>query len=123
MRLLHVTEVTQELEPLARVDLGVETNFENLGDLGPVHPSKVDRLEHLGGRSTVLWEGEPRSATEPRWFVPPLAETNASIRTVRLTLNTDAVAGWNEIDAVELIGDGQNQWATGARSSSCYAHR
>lgn len=43
-------------------------------------------------------------------------------RVVRLELASERVAGWNEIDAVELIGtDGSRQWATSARASSSYA--
>ena len=39
-----------------------------------------------------------------------------------LHLDTTRVSGWNEIDAVELIGrDGSRQWATSAKASSSYA--
>jgi hypothetical protein len=41
---------------------------------------------------------------------------------VRVYLDTAKVPGWNEIDAVELIGrDGTRQWAVSATASSTYA--
>jgi len=37
-------------------------------------------------------------------------------------LDRRRVPGWNEIDAVELVGrDGSRQWATSAIASSSYA--
>ena len=40
---------------------------------------------------------------------------------MKVYLDTKRVAGWNEIDAVELIGrDGSRQWAKGASASSSY---
>jgi len=40
---------------------------------------------------------------------------------LRVELDTKRVAGWNEIDAVELIGsDGTRQWATESTASSYY---
>ncbi|MDJ0973020.1 MAG: hypothetical protein QNJ98_00995, partial [Planctomycetota bacterium] len=76
-----------------------------------------------GGDYVTLWKGEARAAGTPRWFAPPLESLAERIRTVRLTLDTNKVNGWNEIDAVELVGDGRRQWASAARSSSCYARR
>ena len=39
-------------------------------------------------------------------------------------LDTTRVPGWNELDAVELVGrDGSRQWATSADASSTYAER
>jgi hypothetical protein len=40
---------------------------------------------------------------------------------IRIYLDTTRVTGWNEIDAVEVVGrDGTRQWATGAQASSFY---
>ncbi len=39
-------------------------------------------------------------------------------------VETKTVGGWNEIDAVELVGrDGSRQWATAATASSSYPDR
>ena len=37
-----------------------------------------------------------------------------------MTLDTNRAPGWNEIDAVELLGPGGRQWASDARASSNY---
>jgi hypothetical protein len=41
---------------------------------------------------------------------------------VRVYVDTGRVPGWNEIDAVQLIGkDGTQQWAVGSTASSSYS--
>ena len=74
------------------------------------------------GGEVVLWQGN-----EPR--LPPPADQvfnvpgGYRVRSVRVHLDTAKVPGWNEIDAVELIGrDGSRQWAAGASASSTYAN-
>jgi hypothetical protein len=69
----------------------------------------------------TLWEGVAAVEEAPRWFAPPLRRAAFATGTIRLVLDTDRVAGWNEVDAVELVGDGRRQWATAARASSSYA--
>lgn len=63
--------------------------------------------------STTVAGGSPRVLTWPPPSVP--------IRTLRLVLDTDRTQGWNEIDAVELLGPGGGQWATRATASSTFA--
>jgi hypothetical protein len=75
------------------------------------------------GVEMVLWEG-----VEPTVEAPIEMEFNtaggAYARFIKLYLDTARVAGWNEIDAVELIGrDGTRQWAKSASASSTYAER
>jgi hypothetical protein len=75
------------------------------------------------GAEKILWHG-----TEPEAEAPVEMEFNPSIqvrsRRIRIQLNTALVKGWNEIDAVELIGsDGSRQWASAAWASSTYADR
>lgn len=81
---------------------------------------KITGVLEKGGE-VVLWQG-----VEPR--LPPPADqvfnvpAGYRVRSVRVHLDTAKVPGWNEIDAVELIGrDGTRQWATGASASSTYA--
>lgn len=73
------------------------------------------------GSEAVLWQGnEPRAAAPADQVFPVRAGYVAS--SVRIHLDTAKVPGWNEIDAVELIGrDGTRQWAHGASASSTYA--
>jgi len=88
------------------------------------NPGAIIRIDVGGGGSwTLAYEGEASPVSGPRWFEPALEDGLGEIRVVRITLDTSAVSGWNEIDAVELVGGGLRQWATGATSSSCYARR
>jgi hypothetical protein len=73
------------------------------------------------GTWVTLWEGEAPRAAAPSWFEPDLGRAHSRTRTIRIVLDTDRVPGWNEIDAVELIGDGRRQWARDARASSSYS--
>jgi hypothetical protein len=75
------------------------------------------------GSEKILWHG-----TEPAAEAPVEMEFNPSSkvrsRRIRIQLDTSVVKGWNEIDAVELVGtDGTRQWASGAWASSTYADR
>ncbi|NLL49423.1 MAG: hypothetical protein GX249_12695 [Firmicutes bacterium] len=94
---------------------------------------KVELVDPTGG-SHPIWEGEggPAEAAAKVFSV-----TNSSVtipcKGVRITLDTDTVAGWNEIDAVSITGSYNSpwsqaqadsdmvvQWASGAKASSQY---
>jgi hypothetical protein len=60
------------------------------------------RDEKLGWR--VLWQGREPAHEGIRWLEVDAAPGGA-IQAIRLTLDSAGVAGWNEIDAVELVGD------------------
>jgi hypothetical protein len=71
------------------------------------NPGAVRRVEarDAEGNWQVLWEGTT-PATEPkRWFLIAFRRTPVATSTIRVVLDSAAVAGWNEIDAVELVGD------------------
>ena len=76
-----------------------------------------------GGREVTLWEGvEPRHEAPVEMGFSVTAAVRAA--TVKVYLDTRRVPGWNEIDAVQLLGrDGSQQWATNATASSTYADR
>ncbi|MBK8101613.1 MAG: hypothetical protein IPK26_31410 [Planctomycetes bacterium] len=63
--------------------------------------------------TTAVPGGSPRVLTWSPTAVP--------IKTLRLVLDTDRTQGWNEIDAVELLGPGGGQWASRATASSTFA--
>jgi hypothetical protein len=85
------------------------------------NPGAIARVAVRTSQGWVtVWEGRAHAGSAPRWFEPPLATVDDSIRTVLLVLDTNRVPGWNEIDAVELVGDGRRQWASAARASSTY---
>ena len=72
---------------------------------------------------TTLWEGDDPTAETPGEFVVTV-EGQAVANRVKLYLDSANHAGWNEIDAVELVGkDGTRQWAATAGASSSYADR
>lgn len=53
----------------------------------------------------VLWSGEAAAAAEElRTFSPALTQIEFATDILRITLDSPAVLGWNEIDAVKLIG-------------------
>jgi len=56
------------------------------------------------GEWRVLWEGPAAVAETPRWFEVKVLDPGWPSREIRIMLDSDAVPGWNEIDAVELLG-------------------
>jgi hypothetical protein len=74
-----------------------------------------------GGAEVPIWQGEPPVNASPS-DTPFAAPQNIVAQRVKVYLDTKRVEGWNEIDAVELIGrDGSRQWAKSARASSSYS--
>ena len=52
-----------------------------------------------------MWEGEAGPIEDTmRMFSPELTGVDFATNGIRLVLDTSAVEGWNEIDAVELLG-------------------
>ena len=73
------------------------------------------------GAEVVIWQGR-QSAGEGIVDAPFSAPAGVTARGVKVYLDTARVPGWNEIDAVELIGrDGSRQWAKSAAASSSYS--
>ncbi len=65
----------------------------------------IEALDIESGEWVTLWEGEAQAPEEiARIFEPELAQVNFRTDSIRLTLDTSAVSGWNEIDAVQLFG-------------------
>jgi hypothetical protein len=89
------------------------------------NPGAVFKVTHVPrwGKEKVLWEGtDPISIGKNGW-VSRLSVT-AGIRTgrIKVYVNSPAVPGWNEIDAVglEYGDDKQVIWAERATASSSY---
>lgn len=88
-------------------------------------PGAIVRVTVLAdGREVEVWAGTDKIATGAKAPVekvvtlpkPQLTDT------VTVYLDTARVAGWNEIDAVEIVAaDGRRAWASGAVASSSYA--
>ena len=104
--------------------------FDNAVDVAEVriresyNPGAITKVTgEVNGQEVVLWEGTAQGGNAPRDFVVPVTG-NLRANSVVVHLDTARVAGWNEIDAVELVArDGTRQWATSADASSTYAER
>jgi len=75
------------------------------------------------GREVTVWTGkDPAEPGTGRALSVISFRTEFPTRRVRIYLDSPAVAGWNEIDAVGLVDDmGRTQWASDAEASSTYA--
>lgn len=71
------------------------------------NPGAVTKVEARDGEGKwrTLWEGKDPVATAPGWFEVQVAAADWSTRLIRIRIDTRLVAGWNEIDAVELVGE------------------
>lgn len=104
--------------------------FANIVDVAEVrvresyNPGAINKVTaNINGQEYTLWEGTAYGGAAPRDFVVPVRD---HVQTSAITIHLDSarVPGWNEIDAVELVGkDGSRQWAVAATASSTYAQR
>lgn len=85
-------------------------------------PGAITRIAAVSetGNEILVWQGEaPQLGAVSDTPFPAMRPIMTS--KVKIYLDTSKVAGWNEIDAVQVIGrDGTRQWATGASASSSY---
>jgi hypothetical protein len=108
----------------------LQTQYAQPVEVAQVHvresynPGAVVKITGVtqAGAEVVLWQGN-----EP--VLPAPADQVFNVRpgivvgSVKVHLDTRKVPGWNEIDAVELVGrDGTRQWANDATASSTYAN-
>lgn len=73
-------------------------------------PGAIIKVELIGddGSKNTVWEGVDTQAYAPdaiAWFDRSFDKTAYRVAGARITLATNAVPGWNEIDAVQLLGD------------------
>jgi hypothetical protein len=79
---------------------------------------EIETVDEGNGRRSV-WKGTDPTAT-PGVFEVSFAATSYKVRSVRIILDTSRRTGWEEIDAVELVGPDGRAWAAGASASSSY---
>jgi hypothetical protein len=109
----------------------LQVEFENAVALAEINvhethnPGAISKVAAIlpDGSERLIWEGDfdQEQATDivERAFQVRDAITANS---VKIYLDTARVPGWNEIDAVELVGaDQSRQWAASAKASSTYA--
>jgi len=77
------------------------------------------------GIEKTLWEGTDPTLTSAAGGISKIPITSKQpIRRIKIYLNSPAVPGWNEIDAIGLVeANGKIHWATGAKASSSYGSR
>jgi hypothetical protein len=71
------------------------------------------------GQWRTLWQGSDPTS-RPGVFDVKIPTTAYRVRKVRLILDTSRRPGWNEIDAVEIVGPDGRAWASSAIASSSY---
>ncbi|MCB9535382.1 MAG: hypothetical protein H6704_03890 [Myxococcales bacterium] len=105
----------------------LELGYDRAVEVGEVrihqtfNPGAVRRVEAFddSGKAVELWSGVDKARG-----VELKIEPAKTVRTQRLRIHLDTtrISGWNEIDAVALVGkDLTLQWAISARASSTYA--
>ena len=79
----------------------------------------------LDGEEVEVWKGKDQTAQGAGRGVSEIAvDVEFKTNRVKLYLDSKAVPGWNEIDAVGLRDSGgKTHWATGADASSTYAEQ
>jgi hypothetical protein len=107
----------------------IHLNYDNAVELSNVrvretyNPGAISKIAAVlpNGGEVLLWQGTEPTAQAPvdtSFSLPP----GVTASSVKIYLDRTRVPGWNEIDAVELIGrDGSRQWASSAFSSTTYA--
>ncbi len=86
------------------------------------NPGAVVELVLKGedGREIVRIPVVNTTRTAPEWLEVSFDATAVPVQSVRVILDTSRVSGWNEIDAVELVGPTRRAWAEAAYASSFY---
>ena len=73
------------------------------------NPGAIVKVEAFAadGRSAVVWSGRDTTAytkSQTVWFVATFEPPAFPVQEIKLTLDSFTVKGWNEIDAVQLVG-------------------
>jgi len=87
------------------------------------NPGAISKVEAISAdnKGIVIWEGTAQATPAPSDMVVK-PESAVVSNKIKIHLDTTRVKGWNEIDAVELLGkDGARQWAQAATASSTFA--
>lgn len=88
-------------KPVSATELRIRQNY------GPGAIVKVELFEP-GGTAHAVFQGPDNTVYEPgaiSWLIVKLEKTPYKVQRVKITLATNAVSGWNEIDAVQLVGE------------------
>lgn len=109
-------------------DEWIQVNYDTAVDISEIrvretyNPGTIAKLAAVlpDGQEVVIWEGTtpPAEAPVDTGFSAP---AGVQARSVKVYLDRTRVPGWNEIDAVELVGrNGTRQWASSATASTSF---
>jgi hypothetical protein len=88
----------------------------NPGGITKVTAVTEDRVE------VPIWAGADPSKGQALADTPFAVPAGINAKRVKVYIDTSKVAGWEEIDAVQIVGrDGSAQWAKSTSASSTYA--
>jgi hypothetical protein len=108
----------------------LHVTFEKAVDIAEVivretyNPGAISKVAAIlpDGQETTIWEGTEPPVQAPVDMSFPVTQKKVEAKAVKVYLDRRRVPGWNEIDAVELVGrDGLRQWAASATVSSAYS--
>jgi beta-lactamase regulating signal transducer with metallopeptidase domain len=90
------------------------------------NPGAISQIRFYDRNSKELqvsnFNAAPVLGTAKRVLVLPISGLSEKVARVEMQVNSAAVPGWNEIDAVGLVdGAGTTRWATGAEASSSFS--
>ena len=117
----------------AKADLAerLEAEFAKPADLSQVvvrqtsNPGTVTKVVAITdtGAEVPIWQGEDPSQGQSLADTPFSVPPGVNARKVKIFLDTSKMPGWEEIDAIKIVGrDGAQQWANSVNASSTYAH-
>ena len=71
------------------------------------NPGAVTKIEAMDAdkKWQVLWKGKDTTDDPPAFLEVNIDPPKFAVRTIRITIDSENVAGWNEIDAVQLLGE------------------
>ena len=108
----------------------LEAEFARPSDLSQVvvrqtcNPGTITRVVAItdSGAEVPIWQGEDPSKGQILADTPFIVPPGVNARKVKIFLDTSKMPGWEEIDAIKVVGrDGAQQWANSVNSSSTYA--
>lgn len=84
----------------------IPTEINIVQSYNPSQVVKVEVIDPAGGSETIVYEAEPEATDEcPYTLSIPVADIDYLVMGVRITVDQSVLGlGWNEIDAVELVG-------------------
>jgi hypothetical protein len=117
----------------AQADGGVEwleATFEKPAEVAQLivrqtsNPGAITKIVSVTetGTEIPIWAGQDPSKGQPLSDTPFAFPSGVTTGRVRVYLDTTKLPGWEEIDALQLVGrDGSRQWAKSVNASSTYA--